>query len=66
MLIITATLAGVLVGFILGRYSIKPIKELAPVRALYEAVNTVKEAKAEKKLTKEELEEQQKANTFYN
>ena len=66
MLIIIAVLIGVLTGFILGRYSNKPIKEIAPVKALYTHINVAKEVKAEKKLTPEERAEQRKANTFYN
>ena len=66
MLTIIGVLAGVLAGFILGRYSNKPIKEIAPVKALYTHINVVKEAKAEKELTPEERAEQRKANTFYN
>lgn len=66
MLIITAVLIGVLTGFVLGRYSIKPINEIPPIKAIHERIETIKEVRAVKKLTPEEYEENQKANTFYN
>ena len=53
-------------GYLMCRYASKPLSEKSPVKAIQEQVTKIKEAKYEKKLTLEEIEDERKANTFYS
>ena len=53
-------------GFLVCKYANKPINEIPVLKTIQEVTETIKEQRIENKLTKEELEDQEKANSFYD